>query len=210
MVQAICSPQGKVYMPPTYGSMGLTQSPNTVLSILKETDLTVLIQSFKITVGVMVDAGFPRRVPHCPRSCCHGPWGWLRFFHVKVVKQKGGIQRGGEFSCLHRHVMITRLAAHKLTQSVVRCHLGKVHMLLLSFLKKQYFAAFGRMKSLLEGSVSSLICSTLGELVHKLLWGFSEGGSGSGAHSLNPVDSGKVVLLRIPAFLFFLSLHFLP
>ena len=102
------------------------------------------------------------------------------------------------------------LAHHKVTKSVVRCRPSMVHMLSLCFLKKQYFVAFGRMKSLLEGSVSSLICSTLGELVHKLLLGFSEGGRSWGAHSLNPVASSKLVLLRIHAFLFFLILHFLP
>ena len=47
MVQAIFLPQGKVCMPPTYGIVGLTQSPNAVLFIFNETDLTVLIQSFK-------------------------------------------------------------------------------------------------------------------------------------------------------------------
>ena len=46
MVQAICSPQGKVCMPPTYAIVGLTQSPNAVLFILNEMDLTVPIQSF--------------------------------------------------------------------------------------------------------------------------------------------------------------------
>ena len=150
----------------------------------------------------MADAGFPRRVPRCPRSCCHGPRGWLRFFHVKVVKHKRGIQRGWEFSCLHQNVMITRLTTHKFTQSVVRCRPGMVHMLSLCFLKKQYFVAFGRMKILLEGSVSSLFYSTLGILVQKLLWVFSEGGSGTGAQV-------SWSLLRLPAFLFS-CLHFVP
>ena len=47
MAHAICSPQGKVCMPPTYVIVGLTQSPNAVLFILNETDLTVLTQSLK-------------------------------------------------------------------------------------------------------------------------------------------------------------------
>ena len=150
----------------------------------------------------MADARFPRRVPCCPRSCYHGPWRWSRLFHVKVVKHKRGIERGWEFSCLHQNVMITRLAAHKFTQSAVRCRLGMVHMLSLCFLKKQYFVVFGRMKSLLEGSVSSLFYSTLGRLVQKLLWVFSEGGSSTGAQV-------SWLLLRLPAFLFS-CLHFLP
>ena len=129
----------------------------------------------------MADARLPIRVPRCPRSCCHGPRGWLRFFHVKVVKHKRGIRCGWEFSFLHLNVMIMRLAAHKFTQSAVRCRLGMVHMLSLCFLKKKYFVGFGRMKSLLEGSVCSLFYSTLGRLVQKLLWVFSEGGSRTGA-----------------------------
>ena len=142
----------------------------------------------------MADAGFPRRVPRCPRSCYHGPRRWLRFFQLKVVKHKRGIQRGSEFSCLRQNVMIMRLATHKSTQWVVRCRPSMVHMLSLCFLKKEYFTAFGRMKSLLESSVSSLFYSMLGRLVQKLLWGFSEGGSGTGAHSPNPIASCKLVV----------------
>ena len=150
----------------------------------------------------MADARFPRRVPCCPRSCCHGSRRWLRFFHLKVVKHKRGIQRGSKFSCLRQNVMITRLAAHKFTQSAVRCRLGMVHMLSLCFLKKQCLVAFGRMKSLLEGFVSSFFYSMLGRLVQKLLWVFSEGGSGTGAQV-------SWSLLWLPAFLFS-CLHFVP